>query len=155
MRAKVTIQTTESVVSEGSVFEELDVEYELTAGNDINDKLHDKLIADIYRFWSENPLDNSVVGEKSVTLEGGSYVIFSGTPDYPKLVWFDGRFFQLEFKQFLKTKKSGFGALGGFWRKKIRFYEGNGRVKLEMLINGRQSEFLRLYKEGRFTRHQN
>ena len=152
LNTTVTIQTVESVVSQGSVWEDLDAEYELIVGDDVENKLHNKLINDIYQFWLTNPRDNSVVGEKNVTLRKGSYLIFSGHP-YPDLVWFGNRFVKIEFKRFTNPKKSGLGAEQSFWESTIRFYDTNNkRVKLEYLVNGLQEEFLRWYKAGEFQR---
>lgn len=149
VKANVTIQTKESYVGNYSTFEDLDTEYELVVGFDVNNKLHDKLIDDIYQFWIVNPLDNSVVGDKNVTFRDSSQLIFSGK-GYPNLVWFDGRFVKIQFKKFLNTKKSGLGAEQSLWDDKIRFYDGKKRVKLEYLENGLQAEFLRWYKAGKF-----
>ncbi len=152
VRSNVTIQTRESVVSEGSAWEDLDVEYELIVGNDNSNHLHDKLIEDIHRFWLTHPLDNSVTGDKNVTLNDGTYLIFTGRWPPPDAVWFDGRFVIVKFSRFLDKNKGGFGAEQSFWEGKIRFYDGKKRVKLEFLVNGRQAEFLRLYDSGRFKR---
>lgn len=129
----------------------METEYELIVGDDKRDDLHNKLINDIYHFWLENPRDNSITFEKNVTLRWPSYLIFSGSSS-PNVVWFDGRFVQLKFLRFIDQKKMGFGAEQDFWDKKIRFYAGSMRVKLEYLVNGLQDEFLRWHSAGKFQR---
>lgn len=148
---RVTIQTEESPVDVGSVWEKLEVRYELVVGVDLKNAVHDKLIDDIYQFWLANPRDNSVISDKNVSLNNEAYLIFSGRY-VPKLVWFNGKFVTVKFLEFRNPRKSGLGAEQSFWEEKIRFYHNNRRSRLEFLVNGLQDEFLRWYEAGKFRR---
>lgn len=147
--ATVTIQTRESVVSQGSVWEDLPLEYELIVAPDTKNEVHDLLIEDIYRHWTSPETKNSWIFDRSVYWKGQSYLIFDGS--IPKLVWFDHRVIQLKFIKFLDKRKSGFGAEQSFWERKIRFYDGKTRLKLEFLVNGLQNEFVKLHDQGFFV----
>ncbi|MBV9215764.1 MAG: hypothetical protein JO053_06265 [Acidobacteria bacterium] len=150
-RAVVTIQTRESVVSQGSEWEDLGIEYELIVSPDRKNEIHDLLIDDIYRYWT-HPEDQVPWGyERGVYWKDQSYLIYDRIA-VPRLVWFDGRVVQLKFIRFLDDKKSGYGAEQGFWEKKIRFYDGKTRLKIEYL-NGIGDQFMKMYGQGFFRPH--
>lgn len=152
VRCRVTIQTQESYISSGSVWEDLVTEYELVVGNDTENLIHNKLISDIYEFLSTN-IDKPFYPNFDATLSyrNGSYVIYDRL-HIPRVVWFDGRFLQLKFLHFAEKKKSGFGAEPGFWEDKVRFMANGEKIPRTAMVNGLQHDFLRMYKQGNFRR---
>jgi hypothetical protein len=150
VRATVTIQTEESYV--GGVFEKLTSEFELMVGEDKENEIHDKLINQIYALLIENPKEDFVFQDIDLTYKNGSYLIFSGKIYMPELVWSEGKFVQVKFKRFLDKTKNGFGSTQSFWADKIRFYPNGEKLRLRLSMREFKSEFLRLYKEGKFQR---
>jgi hypothetical protein len=152
VKAYTTIQTVESYSGIGSVFEDLETEYELIISKDSEYKVHDKLIEKIHKILMDDPKDNFVFSKINLTYRNGKYLIVEGEYAVPNFIWFDGRIVQIKFKRFSDKKKNGLGAEQGFWEKKIRFYVNDRKFPIEFMMNKFQNEFLQLYKDGKFKR---
>lgn len=147
--SNVVIQTVESVVSTGSVWEDLDVDYELIVGNDVDSHLHKYLIDDLHNCLRQDEKRSQWECETHLVAgKTSNLLVHAQRYSFPEVIWFNGRFVQLNFLAFRDKKKSGFGAEQSFWEEKIKFYDEKKRIKFDGEKYVDRSEFLRLYKSG-------
>jgi hypothetical protein len=150
--SNITVQTSCNGTYSGT-FEHVIANYELIVGRDESNEVHDTFLKEVYKFWSSNPTNGTVISQYNLTLKkSGEYLIFMAPSSHDVnqqyyAVWIDGKFIKASFKSF--RDREGWGALQELWENVLRFYVGKTKIEPELMVNEFPEEFLRLYKEGK------
>lgn len=133
-----------------NVMKDLDLYYEMVVGRDEKHRIYDSLIKKIVVLCSGT--NSAKVVEAGLVMTGDKQLIFDGSYKQPDLVWFDDRFVKVKFKRFSERRRDRIADTATFWKDKIRFYFENRTIPIEKMKSEFPIEFLKLHRDGKFTR---
>lgn len=134
-----------------NVIKDIEIQYELLVADDIQYRVHDKLI-DVLKEISQMPAEQRDFSQVGLIGERGRYLIFSGPVATPNYVWFDGRIVVARFLAMRDKRRDRALTTESFWKEKIRFFSNGHKVSLEGIKKSFADDFLKRLAAGDFKR---